>query len=167
MSIDSYTSTYHRLITMLEDSGVKYDLLEHAAEGRTIAASAVRGHPASQAAKCMVVEIRIERYALCVVPGDSRVNLDAVRDIYGGVRARLAPQQIAESLTACESGTIIPFSFRPAELEVIADPGILEQRQMFFNAARLDRSLAMSVDDFMQVSRPQLAVIADRLPGAA
>jgi Ala-tRNA(Pro) deacylase len=101
------------------------------------------------------------------VPGDSRVNLDAVRDIYGGVRARLAPQQIAESLTACESGTIIPFSFRPAELEVIADPGILEQRQMFFNAARLDRSLAMSVDDFMQVSRPQLAVIADRLPGAA
>jgi Ala-tRNA(Pro) deacylase len=160
-SVDSDMSTYHRLIAMLEDRGVGYQVIKHEAEGRTVAASAARGHPPSQAAKCMVVEVRVERYALCVIPGDSRVKLDAVREIYGGGRARLAPQPMAESLTECERGTIIPFSFRPAELEVIADPGILEQGQIYFNAARLDRSLAMSVDDFMRVARPRLAVIAE------
>jgi Ala-tRNA(Pro) deacylase len=162
MPVDSHASTYHRLIAMLEDCGVDYRLMEHEAEGRTVAASAVRGHPASHAAKCMVVEVRIERYVLCVIPGDSRVDLDAVREIYDGARAKLAPQPIAENLTACERGTIIPFSFRPEELEVIADPGILEQQKIYFNAARLDRSIAISVDDFMQIAKPRLAVIAER-----
>lgn len=162
MSIVSNAGTYSRLVNMLEQHGVQYHVINHPPEGRTDAASVVRGHPPSQAAKCMVVEVRVERYALCVIPGDSRVDLDAVRELYGGTRARLAPTQTAEQLTDCERGTIVPFSFRPGELELIADPALLEERQLYFNAARLDRSLRMSSGDFFKVANPRLAIVAER-----
>lgn len=154
-------NTYTRLIKILDDCGIKYRIIDHPPEGRTIEASAIRGHPAAQAAKCMVVEIQVERYALCVVPGDARVDFEAVRQIYGGRRARLAPQEKAESLTCCESGTIIPFSFIPSELDLIADPSLLGQDQLYFNAARMDRSLEISADDFLQVAKPRLAKVAN------
>jgi Ala-tRNA(Pro) deacylase len=160
--IESHISTYNRVIAMLNDYGIQYRVIDHPPEGRTRAASAVRGHPPSQAAKCMVVEVRIERYALCVIPGDAQVNLDAVCELYGGTRARLAPSQTAELLTECERGTIVPFSFRPSQLELITDPRLLEQEQMYFNAARLDRSLTISTEDFLHVARPRLADIAGR-----
>jgi Ala-tRNA(Pro) deacylase len=149
---------------MLEDYGIRYRVIDHPPEGRTEAASVIRGHPLAQAAKCMVVEVRMERYALCVVPGDTRVDLDAVRRLYGGTRARLAPQQTAERLTNCERGAIVPFSFRPDELEVIADPSIAGQSQLYFNAARLDRSLGISACDFLFAARPRLAQVAEHGP---
>jgi Ala-tRNA(Pro) deacylase len=166
MSIEASTSTYTRIVDLLEDHGIKYRVIDHQPEGRTAAASAVRGHPLSQAAKCMVVEVRVERYALCVIPGDARVDLDAVCRLYGGTGVRLAPQPIAERLTYCERGAIAPFSFRPDELEVIADPSILEQEQLYFNAARLDRSLGISACDFMYAARPRLAKVAERTVSA-
>lgn len=162
MSIISPAGTYVRLVNMLDQHGVQYRVIDHPPEGRTDAASVVRGHPASQAAKCMVVEVRVQRYALCVIPGDARVDLDAVRELYGGTRARLAPTQTAEQLTECERGTIVPFSFRPGELELIADPSLLEQNQLYFNAARLDRSLMISSGDFFKVASPRLATVAER-----
>jgi Ala-tRNA(Pro) deacylase len=162
MSIVSPAGTYGRLVNMLDRHGVQYQVIDHPPEGRTDAASIARGHPSSQAAKCMVIEVRVERYALCVIPGDTRVDLEAVRELLGGTRARLASTQTAEQLTDCERGTIVPFSFRPGELELIADPALLEQKQLYFNAARLDRSLAISAGDFLKVANPRLASVAER-----
>ena len=154
-------STYARLMNMLEDHGIRYQVIDHPAEGRTSLASAMRGHPLSQAAKCMVVEVRVERYALCVVPGDANVDFDAVCRLYGGTRARLAPQETAERLTYCERGTIVPFSFRPDELDLIADPSLFGQEQLYFNAARLDRSIGICPDDLLRTAKPRLARVAE------
>jgi Ala-tRNA(Pro) deacylase len=161
LSEDNETTTYARLQNVLEGHGIKYRVIDHPPEGRTSLASAMRGHPLSQAAKCMVVEVRVERYALCVVPGDTRVDFDAVCRLYGGTRARLAPQDTAERLTYCERGTIVPFSFRPGELDLIADPSLFGQEQLYFNAARLDRSFGISPDDFLHAARPRLAKVAE------
>ncbi|MGH3167988.1 MAG: YbaK/EbsC family protein, partial [Trebonia sp.] len=161
MSRDGHTSTYTRLVSILEDHDIEYSVIDHAPEGRTSAASVIRGHPLSQAAKCMVVEIRMARHALCVVPGDVRIDLAAVCELYNGTRASLAPQDTAERLTYCQRGAIIPFSFRPGELDLIADPGLLGQERLYFNAARLDRSLGISADDFLRAAKPRLAKIAD------
>lgn len=160
MSIAESARTYDRVMNLLQEHGVQYQVIDHLPEGRTDAASAARGHPLSEAAKCMVIEVRVERYALCVVPGNMRVDLDAVSRLYGGTRARLAPVDVAEDLTGCRQGTIVPFSFRPQELDLLADPALLEKDQLYFNAARLDRSLAISARDFAQVARPQLRSIA-------
>jgi Ala-tRNA(Pro) deacylase len=162
MSIAESAGTYDRVMNLLEEHGVQYQVIDHLPEGRTDAASALRGHPSSQAAKCMVIEVRVERHALCVIPGNMRVDLEAVRRLYGGTRARLAPVDVAEELTGCQQGTIVPFSFRPEELDLLADPALLEKDQLYFNAARLDRSLAISASDFAYVAGPRMRCIAKR-----
>src|SRR5437016_5379433 len=137
--------TYERLISSLTEAGARYRVIDHPHEGRTEIVSGYRGNPLEQAAKCLVVMVktgkRTRRYFLAVVPGDRRVDLGALKQLAGAEKtyAGFADADKAEELAGSVSGTILPFSFRP-DLELVADPGLLEHEEIYFNAARLDRS---------------------------
>lgn len=156
---------YQSLIERLDAAGARYRLLDHAPEGRTELVSAMRGHPAAQAAKCVVLMVKLDRrtaaYVLAVVPGDARVDLDAVRRLKGGTYVGFADAAIAERLAGSVSGTILPFASDPA-LELIVDPAIFAHEEMFFNAGRLDRSVALRTEDYRTLARPHVAPIAKR-----
>jgi len=51
--------TYERLIALLDQHEVQYRLIEHAPEGRTELVSAMRGNTLSQAAKCIILMVKI------------------------------------------------------------------------------------------------------------
>ncbi len=153
---------YHKLIELLDKNKAKYRLIEHSPEGRTEIVSPMRGNKLSQAAKCIVVTIRTEkgsRHILAVVPGDAKVDLNLLKILFKGTYASFADLEIAEKLAGSVSGTILPFSFNP-ELELIVDPSLLKNEEIFFNAARLDRSLALSTSDYQKLAKPRLEKIA-------
>jgi Ala-tRNA(Pro) deacylase len=155
--------TYDRLIAMLDDAGADYRVIDHAPEGRTELVSALRGNPLAMAAKCLVVMVklgkRVSRYYLAVVPGDARVDLDALKTLAGGTYVAFASTDKAEALAGSVSGTILPVSFE-ADLELVVDPGLLEYPEIFFNAARLDRSLALATRDYLRITNPKVHSIA-------
>lgn len=159
---DGY-ETYARLIALLEEHGASYRLIEHAPEGRTEVVSPLRGNRLSQAAKCLVLMVKIgkktTRYVLAVVPGDAKVDVQAVKGLLDGTYATFASPEIAERLAGSVTGTILPFSFHP-ELELIVDPALLENEELYFNAARLDRSLALRTSDYVALAKPRLGRIA-------
>jgi Ala-tRNA(Pro) deacylase len=153
---------YQRLIADLDADGARYRLIDHAPEGRTELVSALRGHDVAHAAKCLVVMVKVgkkqTRYALTVVPGDARLDLQAVKALLAGTYVAFAGQDRAEELAGSASGTILPFSYDP-RLEVIADPALLAAPELFFNAARLDRSMALATDDYVRLAGPRIASI--------
>jgi Ala-tRNA(Pro) deacylase len=153
---------YERLVADLEVGGARYRLIDHAPEGRTDLVSALRGHDVAQAAKCLIVMVKVgkkqSRYVLAVVPGDARVDLQAVRALVGGTYAAFAAKDKAEELAGSVSGTVLPFSYHP-RLELVADPMLLQTRELFFNAARLDRSIALATDDYVRLAAPAVAPI--------
>jgi Ala-tRNA(Pro) deacylase len=157
--------TYCRLIALLDREGAEYRLIDHAPEGATDVVSALRGHPPSEAAKCLVLIVKIDRrttrYVLAVVPGDDRVDLAAVRTLYGARYVGFADAATAERLARSAPGTVLPFSFDP-DLELIADVAIGRASELYFNAARLDRSVAMPGADYLRIARPRIAPIAER-----
>ncbi|HYX48848.1 MAG TPA: hypothetical protein VE843_03860 [Ktedonobacteraceae bacterium] len=51
--------THTHLITFLDENDVPYRLIDHAAEGRTELVSPMRGNELSQAAKCIVLMVKI------------------------------------------------------------------------------------------------------------
>ncbi|MEV0174782.1 YbaK/EbsC family protein [Streptomyces sp. NPDC050803] len=159
--------TYDHLIALLDTAGVDYQLLDHEPEGATEAVCALRGHPASQAAKCIVLRVKVDRrttrHVLAVVPGDRRVDLDAVRTLYAARYAGFSDAETAERLARSVPGTVLPFSFDP-ELEVVADPEVVAQPKLYFNAARLDRSLLMSGADYARLAEPRVERIAGPAP---
>ncbi|MET9484871.1 YbaK/EbsC family protein [Streptomyces sp. NPDC006638] len=155
--------TYDKLIGLLDEHGAVYRVIEHAEQGATAEVSALRGNTLRQAAKCIVVMVKTgkktKRYALAVVPGDRRVDLGALKALWGGTYAGFATPEVAERLAGSVSGTILPFSFDP-ELELVVDPVLLAEEEIFFNAARLDRSLALRTADYLTVAGPRTAPIS-------
>ena len=160
----SEDATYDRLISLLDVSGVDYRLIDHESEGTTEIVSALRGHPSVQAAKCLVLIVKVDRrttrYVLAVVPGDRRVDLRVVRSLYNARYAGFCDADTAQQLAQAVPGTVLPFAFDP-QLELIADPDVVAQPQLYFNAARLDQSLVMSGADYVALARPRLERIAE------
>ncbi|MEW1859825.1 YbaK/EbsC family protein [Streptomyces sp. NPDC088194] len=155
--------TYGRLIALLDEQGAQYRTIDHEPEGATEVVSALRGNSLAQAAKCIVVMVKVgkkvTRYVLAVVPGDRRVDLGAVKALLSGTYVSFASRDIAERLAGSVSGTVLPFSF-DEKLELVVDPGLLVHDEIYFNAARLDRSLALSTKDYVRVAAPRTEPIA-------
>ena len=159
MALDAYT----HLIELLDQHGAHYRVIEHAPEGRTEIVSPLRGNALSQAAKCIILMIKVgkkvTKHVLAVVPGDARLDLPAVKTLLNGTYIAFASADVAERLAGSPAGTILPFTFHP-DLELIVDPSLLENDEIFFNAARLDRSLALNTADYRTLAKPRLERIA-------
>ncbi|MFH0922446.1 MAG: YbaK/EbsC family protein, partial [Candidatus Micrarchaeota archaeon] len=76
--------TYNKLIAFLDENVASYRLIDHPLEGRTDIVSPMRGNKVSQAAKCMVMIVKIgkkeTKYVLAVVPGDARVDFNSIKE---------------------------------------------------------------------------------------
>lgn len=157
--------TYQKLIDLLDANKAQYRLIDHAPEGRTEIVSGMRGNKLAQAAKCIILMVKIgkkvTRYVLGVVPGDRRINLNAVKSLLGGTYISFASPEIAERLAGSVAGTVLPIPFND-ELELIVDPALLENEELYFNAARLDRSMALRTSDYVAIAKPRLEDISLR-----
>ncbi len=155
--------TYTKLIAFLDQHNAVYRLIDHPAEGRTEIVSPMRGNKVAEAAKCIVVMVKItkkmKKYILAVIPGDAKINLNAIKELFRGIYVSFATPEIAEQLAGSVSGTILPFSFNP-ELLLIVDPLLLKNDEIFFNAARLDRSMALKTVDYIKITQPRKENIA-------
>ena len=107
----------------------------------------------------MKIGKKITRYILAVVPGDTMVDFQAVKTLFGSTYVAFASSDVAERLAGSVAGTILPFSFNE-ELELVVDPSLLENDEIYFNAARLDRSMVLSTRDYIAVAQPRLGRIA-------
>ena len=138
-------------------------MLEHVPEGRTEFIAKIRGNRLEQAIKSIVVQVRMSKkenkYCLANVPGDCRVDLDAIQAHFDAAGIGMATREKAEALTGCVIGSIPPFSFNE-QLIVLADPLIQENEEVVFNAGRLDRSIFMRSDDYIRIAAPNPISIA-------
>ncbi len=148
-------SAYARLIELLDTNDADFRTIRHKREGCTEAVSSLRGNELAAAAKCMVVMVKISKrdkaYVLAVVPGDRRVDLAAVKAMKHGIYAGVAHPDIAERLSGCTVANLVPFSW-DADLEVVVDPAVYEHDEIYFNAGRLDRSIALAASDHRRIA---------------
>jgi Ala-tRNA(Pro) deacylase len=159
------TDVHEQLRLLLAREGAIFQVIEHPAEGRTVHITRIRGNRLEQAIKSMVVQVRLTHkeniYCLANVPGDCRVDFEGLRSHFNADSAAMAQRGKAEALTGCIIGAIPPFSFN-ADLLLLADPLIKLNREIVFNAARLDRSIFMRLDDYARIANPQWVNIALR-----
>ena len=159
------TIIHEQLKALLDKENATYRVIEHEAEGRTEFISQIRGNRVEQAIKSMVLQVRMtrkeNRYVLANVPGDCRVDLNAVKEYFKADSVGFAQREKAESLTSCVMGSIPPFSFNE-KLPVLADERIKENDEVVFNAGSLEKSIFIKTDDYFRIANPQMAKIALR-----
>ena len=147
-------ATYQKLIAFLDENTASYRLIDHEPEGRTDIISPIRGNELRDAAKCIVVMVKLskkeKKFVLGVVPGDAKIDLNGIKSLYNGTYVSFADKDIAEELAGSVSGTVLPFAFNE-ELELVVDPLLFESKELFFNAARLDQSMALNTEDYKRL----------------
>jgi Ala-tRNA(Pro) deacylase len=157
-------TTYQKLIALLDQSHARYRLLDHPEEGRTEIVSRMRGHDPRDAAKCMILIVKlgkkVTKYVLAVIPGDRQVSFTAIRTLFGASYSSFASPEIAARLAGTVPGTVLPFSF-DSDLELIVDPLVQESEEIYFNAARLDRSIALRTHDYLSIVAPRIEQISE------
>ena len=155
--------TYDKLIALLDANQASYRLIDHEAEGQTDKVSALRGHPVAAAAKCMMLIVKIgkktTRFALAVVPGNARVDTNKVKALFNATYVGFAATDVAERLAGSVAGTVLPFALHP-DVTLIVDPSLQSHDEIFFNAARLDRSVALRTADYMAIAKPRIERVA-------
>ncbi|HEV2675186.1 MAG TPA: YbaK/EbsC family protein [Aliidongia sp.] len=157
------TETFEKLVALLDHNNARYRVLDHAPEGQTDKVSALRGHSTAAAAKCIILIVKLGKkttlFVLAVVPGNARVDVGRIRAIMGATYVGFAATEVAERLAGSAAGTVLPFAFHP-DLVLIADPALQAHDEIFFNAARLDRSIAIRTEDYLALAKPRLEAIA-------
>jgi len=160
---ESMNDIHERLCALLDREGAIYRVVDHEPEGRTDLIAQIRGNRVEQSIKSIVVQVRVAKkenlYCLANVPGNCRIDFDGIKDHFHAQGAAFAARDKAQELTGCVVGAIPPFSFNN-QLQVLADPRIMENEEVVFNAGRLDRSIFMRLDDYLRIARPELAGIA-------
>lgn len=165
MTLQDSSLPHAYLMRRLGRSRVPVSAIVHPPEGNTVLASALRGHRIEDAAKSIVVRVKLSRkarqYVLAVVCGHRRVDLPRVAQSFGGIDARFADVATALELTGCVSGCVMPLSSNEA-LPVIADVEVLNRPMLWFNSGRLDHSVGLKTRDWLALAAPRIGVIAER-----
>jgi len=154
---------FDRLVALLNEVKASFRVIEHPAEGRSEAISAIRGNRPEQAAKAMVLDLRGggggKRHVLAVLPGSRKLDFNAVAGLFEARKCGFASPQTAQELTGCVMGSVPPFSLNPA-LTLVVEQDLLSNDTLFFNAGRLDRSMELDTKDWLAVAKPKVARIA-------
>ncbi|CAM3551783.1 YbaK/aminoacyl-tRNA synthetase-associated domain-containing protein [Bordetella sputigena] len=160
-SVSAGVSVHDRLKALLDDAGVSYRLLRHAAEGRSEAVAAIRGTAVGQGAKALVCRVKLSStqraHVLAVFPADRQADLEAIARAAGGKKASLASRDLARELTGCEIGAIPPFVFDDALTLLVDETLGTRYDEIVFNAGRLDASIVMQARDYLALVRPRTA----------
>lgn len=156
---------FDRLVALLQDAGASFRVIEHQAEGKSEAISAIRGNRPEQAAKAMVLDLRGggggRRHVLAVLPGNRRIDFAAVAALFDARKCGFASPETAGAITGCAMGAVPPFALSDS-LSLVVEQDLLENETLFFNAGRLDRSMELRTADWRAVARPRVARIAAR-----
>ncbi len=154
---------HQQLRDLLDREGATYRVVAHPPEGHTEVIAKMRGNRIEQSVKSIVVQVRLSRkqniYCLANVPGDCRIDFEGLKRHFQADSAAFASRAKAQELTGCVIGAIPPFSFND-QLQVLADPLILQNEEVVFNAGRLDRSIFMKLEDYLRIAKPQIVKIA-------
>jgi len=159
------SDVFDRLVALLSDAKAKFRVIEHEAEGKSEAISAIRGNRPDQAAKAMVLDVRGggggRRHVLAILPGNRKLDFNAVATLFEARKCGFASPDTAQELTGCVMGAVPPFALNP-DLAVVVEEDLLANETLFFNAGRLDRSMELDTKDWIAAARPRIARIAAR-----
>jgi Ala-tRNA(Pro) deacylase len=159
------SDVFDRLVALLSDAKAKFRVIEHEAEGKSEAISAIRGNRPDQAAKAMVLDVRGggggRRHVLAILPGNRKLDFNAVATLFEARKCGFASPDTAQELTGCVMGAVPPFGLNP-DLAVVVEEDLLANETLFFNAGRLDRSMELDTKDWIAAAQPRIARIAAR-----
>ncbi len=135
----------------LTQSGVSFVEKTHAPTLTSADSAAARGESLQIGAKALLVK-GDQQYCLFVLPADRRLDSTAAKRHLGVRKIRFAAREELLELTGLEPGSVPPFGPPILSLPLVADPALLDNEKIAFNAGSLTNSIIMSSADYRRVA---------------
>jgi len=143
-----------RLQSFLQESGVAYETITHAADFTAQQTAADTHTPGREFAKTVLVDID-GSFALAVLPAHHKVDFDMLGDALGARLVELADEdKMGKLCPDCEAGAVPPFGSL-YELPVYLSTAMLGDEHITFNAGNHRTAVRMLFRDYQSLAKPQ------------
>jgi Ala-tRNA(Pro) deacylase len=150
-----------RILECLDTAGVRVRRIEHAPTRTSQQSAAARGAPLRIGGKSLVLQ-HPGGFALFVLSAACELDSGAIRKKLGTRRLRFATRQELYDLTGLVPGCVPPFGPPVLPFDVHADPSVLANDEIAFNAGSLTESIIMPTDDWRRIVDPHIFDFAKR-----
>jgi len=153
-----------QITDLLKKHGVWFETFTHAPVRTSEEAAQVRdGYTLQQGAKAIIVRVKItntnRKFVMLVIPGDVRFDTGKVKRLFAAKDMRFATEEEVVKLTdGVQPGGVPPFG-NLFGLEIIADPTLLQNEKIVFNAGDRSFSVAMKSADYRKLAQPRIETI--------
>lgn len=146
------SQVFEKIIQLLQESGVNYQLFEHEPVFTSEQAAKVRNTNMKQGAKAIIFSAD-KTPILIVVPGDRKVDSKVFKKLYHIKDLKLLSPDQVKDLTGLEIGAIPPFG-NIMGLTTYADELVFENEEIVFNVGAHTKSVLMKSKDFKGLVGP-------------
>lgn len=145
---------FMQIKVILDQHQATYQLKVHPPTYTSEESAVHRGEPLKIGAKAMVLKTDQE-FVMLVIPGDRKIDSNAVKRILVTKNLRFATKEELGNLTGLVPGAIPPFGLL-FNLPMLVDRSILEEDYIAFNAGSLEKSIKMKTKDYISLVVPRL-----------
>ena len=143
---------FEKIIKLLQDNKINYQLFEHEPVYTSEEAAKVRGTKIEQGAKALVM-IADKKPIMLVTSAAKKVDTKKFKEAFGVGDLRMATAEEVKDLTGVEIGAVPPFAHL-FELPLYVDQSLGKNEKIVFNAGLHTKSIKMSYQDYRQLTKP-------------
>jgi Ala-tRNA(Pro) deacylase len=140
---------------VLKEAEVAFREVEHAATFTSEESAKARGEDIRIGGKALLLKVG-EEFALFVMSAARKLDSGRVRKHLGTRRSRFASKEELAALTGLVPGSVPPFGRPILPFQLYADPSLLDNEKIAFNAGSLTDSIIMDVEDWKRLARPEV-----------
>mgnify|MGYP002619568027 CR=1 FL=1 len=142
-----------RILELLDGARIEYRRIDHEPTRTSEESARARGAPLRIGGKTLILH-HPGGFAAFVLSAARKLDSGAVRKHFGTRRLRFATREELFESTGLVPGCVPPFGPPVLPFEVYADPSVLENEQIAFNAGSLTTSIVMATRDWEQLVCP-------------
>jgi Ala-tRNA(Pro) deacylase len=136
------------------ERGIAFREVEHPPTLTSEDSARVRGERLAIGGKALLLKVDGD-FALFVLSAARKLDNAAIRSELRARKARFATREEMWDMTGLVPGCVPPFGEPVLPFALYADPSILEQPRIAFNAGLLTRSFVMNIDDWIAAAKPR------------
>ncbi len=148
-------SIFESIQVLLKQKGISYRHIHHSPARTSEESTKARNEQLVIGGKALLLKVGDE-YRLFVLSASLKLNNAAVRTYFGEKSIRFATKEELKELTGLDPGSVPPFGKPILPFPLYADPSILENELIAFNAGSLTDSIIMDIKDYREAAKPKM-----------
>ena len=142
-----------KIIGMLEDTKVSYEIFEHEPVYTNPAMAEALNVTESETVKSLVLKTKEGKMIVLVLPGNKKVDW---KQAAAGAKTKKVsfakPEEVSEAV-GCEVGCVPPFGHM-TEIPIYMDPDLTQKNFVYFNPGVHDKSFKIKAWDLKRLCNP-------------